>query len=98
MTYNPFPLHPSLIRPADPEYQVDLAPQTQETLRRRAEQIHPTMSTTAGRPEWRVGRAVDLPSSSNGPAIFSPSMLQKQKDGEPSNPSIDDLRRRLGLR
>jgi hypothetical protein len=93
---DPHPLHPSQIRPADPVYRVDLTEHTQEVLRRRAQQVHPTMRTTAGRREWRWGRAVDRPSNSGPPQIFSPSDLEpgRGRDDE-HTPSIADVVKRL---
>jgi hypothetical protein len=97
MTYDPHPLHPSLIKPADELYRIDLTEHTQETLRRRAEQTHPTMSTTRGRREWRWGRRVDRPSSTNAPLIMSPSDLERAPTAEPPSKygSLDELLRRL---
>jgi hypothetical protein len=96
MRINPHPLHPSLIRPADEVLRIDLTEHTQDVLRRRAQQVHPTMRTTAGRPEWRVGRSVDPPSNSSAPVIFSPTDLEPGRTREASTrPSIDDVRRRL---
>jgi hypothetical protein len=95
MSYLAHPLHPSMIRPGDPVYRVDLTEHTQEVLRRRAQQVHPTMRTTAGRREWRWGRAVDRPSNSSAPVIFSPSMLEKAPAEQPAPASIADVVRRL---
>lgn len=92
------PLHPSLIRPADPVYRVDVTEHTQEVLRRRAEQVHPTMRTTHGRPEWRWGRSVDPPSNSGAPQIFSPTDLLPKGGGQKADaptPSIADVVARL---
>jgi hypothetical protein len=95
--FDPHPLHPSLIRPADEVLRIDLTERTQEVLQRRAEQVHPTMRTTAGRPEWRMGRSVDRPSSSSAPVIFSPTMLERAPAAEQPSKygSVDELRRRL---
>jgi hypothetical protein len=98
MSYDPHPLHPSLIRAGDLEYRVDVTEHTQEVLRRRAQQVHPTMRTTAGRPEWRMGRSVDRPSSSSAPVVFSPSMLERAPTEQPTSPSIADVVRLLGKR
>lgn len=98
MSYDPHPLHPSLIRPADEVLRIDLTEHTQEVLRRRGQQVHPTMRTTTGRPEWRVGRSVDPPSNSGAPVIFSPSDLERKETEPPDRPSIDDVRRRLQKR
>lgn len=97
MRINPFPLHPSQIRPADPVYRLDLLPETQEILARRAEQTHPTMRTTRGDSRWTWGRRVDRPSNSGAPVIMSPSDLEPQRTPEaaPEWPSIRDVGRRL---
>jgi hypothetical protein len=97
MSYDRHPLHPSLIRPGDPVYRIDVTEHTQEVLRRRAQQVHPTMRTTAGRPEWRMGRAVDGPRSSSATMVFSPSMLERAPAAEQPSKygSVDELRRRL---
>jgi hypothetical protein len=93
---DPHPLHPSLIRNADPVYRVDVTEHTQEVLRRRAQQVHPTMRTTRGRPEWRWGRTVDAPRNSGAPVTFSPSELEPGRTAEaPSHPSLTDYVRRL---
>jgi hypothetical protein len=95
MSYDKHPLHPSMIRPGDPVYRVDVTERTQEVLRRRAEQTHPTMRTNRGRPEWRVGRSVDPPSNSGAPVIFSPSDLERAPAEQPAPASIRDVVARL---
>jgi hypothetical protein len=96
MSYDPHPLHPSLIRPADELYRVDVSERTQEVLQRRAQQTHPTMSTTTGHPAWRWGRSVDRPSSTSAPVIFSPSDLEPGRTREASRlGSIADVVARL---
>jgi hypothetical protein len=93
---DPHPLRDAQIQPAPEPYRVDVTEHTQEVLRRRAQQVHPTMRTTAGRPEWRWGKPVDAPSNSGAPLIMSPSDLEPQKGPDPStHGSIDDVRRRL---
>jgi hypothetical protein len=97
MSYDVHPLHPSQISNGDPVYHLDLAPETQEILRRRDEQTHPTMATTQGRREWRWGKRVDRPSTSGPPQIFSPSDLERKPVAEPPSKygSFDELLRRL---
>jgi hypothetical protein len=93
---DPSPLHPGLIRPADPLYRVDLAPETQETLGRRAQQTHPTAATTRGVPAWRWGRAVDPPRTTSAPVIFSPSDLEPGRGQDDSHtPTIRDVIERM---
>ena len=82
MKYNPFPLHPSQISNGDPVYHLDLHPETQRILERRAEQVHPTAKTTQGHPAWKWGRSVDRPSSTSAPVIFSPTMLERAPAAE----------------
>jgi len=97
MRIDPHPLHPSLIRPGDPVYRVDVSEHTQEILQRRAEQVHPTAKTTQGHPAWKWGRSVDRPSSPNAPLIMSPSDLERAPAAEPPSKygSLDELLRRL---
>jgi hypothetical protein len=94
--YNPLPLHPSQICPAEPLYRVDCLDRTQRTLERRAEQTHPTAATTRGVPAWRWGRAVDRPRpGSTTPQIFGPSDLEKAPAEQPAPASIRDVIARL---
>jgi hypothetical protein len=97
MSYDSHPLHPSLIRPADPLYRVDVTERTQEVLRNRERRVFPTMRTTTGRPEWRWGRRADRPSNSGPPQIFSPSDLEpgRGRDEHEHTPSIADVVKRL---
>jgi hypothetical protein len=96
MSYDAHPLHPSLIRPADEVLRIDLTEHTQDVLRRRAQQVHPTVRTTQGRREWRWGRAVDRPSTSTAPQIFGPSALEPDRRGADEHvPSIADVVKRL---
>jgi hypothetical protein len=96
MRYNPFPLHPTMIRPADEPTRIDLGEHTQEVLAKRSRRALPTVRTTAGRREWRWGRPADGPSSSGAPKIFSPTDLERAPAEESSKyGSVDELRRRL---
>jgi hypothetical protein len=97
MTYSVDPLHPSQISNGDPVYHLNLHPETQRILERRAEQTHPTLATTQGRPEWRFGKSVDRPTTSGAPKIFSPSDLERKPVAEERSNlgSMDELLRRL---
>jgi hypothetical protein len=97
MTYSVNPLHPSQISNGPPVYNLDLHPETQRVLARRAVQTHPTAATTKGHPAWKWGRSVDRPSTSGAPQIFSPRMLEPQPTPEaaPEWPSLPGVGRRL---
>jgi hypothetical protein len=90
------PLQPSQIRPADEVLRIDLTPHTQDVLRARSRQAHPTAATTRGRPEWRWGRAVDGPRTTSAPLIFGPSDLEPGRgQADAPTPSIADVVKRL---
>jgi hypothetical protein len=99
MRINLHPLHGGQIQPAPAPYPVDDL--TERIYRREGvrpgERALPTATTTNGHPAWKWGRAVDQPSNSGAPVIFSPSMLQKA----PAEQAADgpaDLRTKFGIR
>jgi hypothetical protein len=99
MRINPRPLTPAQIEPTPAPYPVDAL--TERIYRRQGvrpgERALPTATTTKGHPAWKWGRAVDPPSNSGAPVIFSPSMLEKAPAEQPADGPAD-LRTKFGIR
>jgi hypothetical protein len=100
MKFDPHPLHPGQIQPADEPFQVD--PLSEAVHSRGGTRIPPqvralpTAATTRGHPAWRWGRSVDRPTSTSTPQIFSPSdLLPGPGQDDSHTPSIRDVIERM---